>query len=655
MKIPRRTFLGGWLAMLLPVRMVRAEAGGETTERAKSGAEQWRSSSSLVRPSKYGDDFLRYDYVNANAPKGGETSSVAIGTYDSFNPFIVRGTPAAGLSSFGGDLYDTLMQQSTDEAGVSHAMVAEAFKFPDDYSSATYRLNPKARWHDGKPITAEDVIWSFDFLKANSPLYTRYFANVSEAVAAGDGEVEFRFDQKGNRELPHIMGDLAVLPKHWWEGTDASGKKRDVTAPTLEPPLGSGPYKIASFRSGSEIVWERVEDYWAADIGVNAGRNNFDRKKYIYFRDENAAWEAFKKGGYEDFRVENRSQRWAIGYDFPAFKEGDVIKHEYEVASAKPMQCFVMNVRRAQFQDRRVREALTYAFDFESMNRTLFYNSYKRTTSYFQGTELASRGLPEGKELEILNTVKDQVPPEVFTKEFNLPVYDTPQAERANLRAAFDLLKQSGWHTPPSPSLWQRMLSLVGLETLPDPRFLVNDKGARLTIVFLGSDPSDERVAGPFINNLRKLGIDASLRIVDVSQYINRIRGFDFDIVTTLLQQSESPGNEQRDFWSSAAADAPGSRNLMGIKNPAIDKLVDRVIFTEDRDELVAATRALDRVLLWNYYVVPQWYSPGRRVAYWNKFGIPDKQPGYRGFDFESWWIDADKAAALAKKYKSQN
>lgn len=627
MKIPRRIFIGGSLTAFLPVGAFPTRAEGET--------EGWRSSSSLVRPSKYGDTFAHYDYVNPAAPKGGETHSVSIGTFDSFNPFIVRGTPGAGLGSFGGDLYDTLMKQATDESGVSHALIAEAFKFPEDYSSATYRLNAKARWHDGKPITAEDVVWSFDFLKANSPLYTRYFANVTEAIANGDGEVEFRFNQKGNRELPHIMGDLAVLPKHWWEGTDASGKKRDATAPTLEPPLGSGPYRIGSFRASSEIVWERVGDYWAAGLGVNVGRNNFDRKKYIYFRDENAAWEAFTKGGYDDFRVENRSQRWAIGYDFPAFKAGDVIKHEYETTSGKPMQCFVMNMRRAQFQDRRVREALTWAFDFEDMNRTLFYNSYKRTQSYFQGTELASRGLPQGKELEILNTVKDKVPPEVFTQEFKLPVYDTPQSERTNLRQAFELLKQAGWQAK--------------------GRTLVNDKGERFTIVFLGNDPSDERVVGPFIANLRKLGIDASLRIIDVSQYINRLRSFDFDMVTTVMQQSESPGNEQRDFWSSAAADAPGSRNLMGIKNPAIDKLVDRVIYTEDRDDLVAATRALDRVLLWNYYVVPQWYSPGLRVAYWNKFGIPPKQPGYIGVDFDSWWVDEEKAAALARKYKSKD
>ncbi len=627
MKIKRRTFLGGTLAALLPAGTVRVLADDQ--------ADQWRSTSSLVRPSKYGETFQRYDYVDPDARKGGETSDVSIGTFDSFNPFIVRGTPGAGLGSFGGDLYDTLMKQATDEPGVSHALIANAFKYPEDYSSATYRLDPKARWHDGKPITAEDVVWSFGILKANSPLYTRYFANVTEAVAHGDDQVEFRFNQKGNRELPHIMGDLAILPKHWWEGTDGAGKKRDVTQPTLEPPLGSGPYKIERFKAGSEIVWARVTDYWAADLGVNVGRNNFNRKSYAYFRDENAAWEAFTKGGYQDFRFENRSQRWAIGYDFPAFKAGDVIKREFPVNSAKPMQCFVMNQRRPQFQDRRVREALTYAFDFEDMNRTLFYNSYKRTASYFQGTELASSGLPTGKELEILNTIKDQIPPEVFTQEFKLPVYDTPQSERENLRKAYGLLKQAGWQ--------------------PKGRALVNDKGERFTIVFLGNDPSDERVTGPFINNLRKLGIEASLRIVDVSQYINRVRSFDFDMVTTVLQQSESPGNEQRDFWTSAAADAPGSRNLMGIKNPAIDRLVDRVIFTKDRDDLVAATHALDRVLLWNYYVIPQWYAPNRRVAYWNKFGVPQKQPGYVGVDFDSWWIDEAKAAALAKKYKSQN
>ena len=597
-----------------------------------AGAQEWRTSSSLIDPDVETKTFERYDYVNPDAPKGGTFNAIAVGTFDSFNPFIVRGTAAAGLSGFGGILYDTLMQQSTDSPGTSHGLVADAFKYPDDYSSATYRINPEARWHDGQPITAEDVIWSFNVMKENSQIYNRYFANVTEATKVSDHEVMFSFDQTGNRELPHIIGDLVVLPKHWWEGEDKSGKKRDITKPTLEAPMGSGPYRIESFKPGSEIIWKRVEDYWGADLPVNIGRHNFDRQRFVYFQDDNAAWQAFTKGGFEDFRRENRSQRWSTGYNFPAFNAGDVKKEVFETDSGEPMQGFVLNTRRPQFQDRKVRQALTYAFDFESMNRTLFYGLYTRTDSYFEGGELASSGLPRGKELEILETVRDEVPPEVFTEEFKLPVYDTPQATRQNLRKAFDLLSEAGWEN--------RGGKLVNKET-----------GEPFRIEFLGNDPTDSRVSAPYIDNLRRLGIEATMRIVDTTQYINRYRSFDFDVVTAVLAQSASPGNEQRDYWSSAAADASGSRNVAGIKDPAIDKLIDRVIYAKDREELVAATHALDRVLLWNFYLVPQWHLPEVWTAYWDKFGKPEKQPTYIGVDIDSWWIDPDKEAALAGEY----
>jgi microcin C transport system substrate-binding protein len=601
-----------------------------------ASADEWRTSDSLTGESKYGQDFKRYDYVNPDAPKGGTLNSTVVGTFDSLNPFIPLGTPAAGLAAFGGGLlYDSLMEQSTDEPSTSHALIADAIKYPADFSSATYRINPNARWHDGKPITAEDVIWSFETLKANSQLYNRYYANVTEAVAISEREVEFRFDQKGNRELPHIIGDLAVLPKHWWEGTDASGNKRDITRPTLEIPLGSGPYKIASFKPGAEIVWERVRDYWAKDVPVRVGRSNFDRIRYTYFLDSNAAWQAFTKGGFQDIRAENRSQLWATGYDFPAFKAGDVIKEEYETTSSKPMQGFVLNNRRAQFKDRRVRQALTYAFDFESMNRTLFYGLYTRTDSYFEGGELASSGLPEGQELEILDAYRDKLPPELFTEEFKLPVYDTPQATRENLRRAFALFKEAGW-------------------TNQGGR-LVNENGQQFKIEFLGDDPIDERIISPFMENLRRLGVDATLRIVDQSQYVNRLRDFDFDSIVIPLLQSLSPGNEQRDFWSSQAADNPDSRNYAGIKDPVIDALVERVAFAADREDLVAATHALDRVLLWNFYMIPQWHNPNEWYARWNKFGIPESQPSYSGVDTDSWWVDAEKEAALAAKYESIN
>lgn len=616
-------------------------------------AQEWHTSSSLMGASKYGEKFERYDYVNPDAPKGGTLNGVASGTFDSFNPYIVRGTPAAGFSPFGGGLlYDTLMEQSIDEPGVSHPLVAEAYKFPEDYSSATYRLNPTARWHDGKPITVDDVVWSFEVLKANSPMYNRYYENVTEAVALNDREVEFRFDQKGNRELPKILGDMPVLPKHWWEGTDAQGRKRDITKPTLETPLGSAAYRIASFKPGSEIVWERVPDYWGAKLPVKIGRENFDRRRYIYIQDDNAAWQAFTKGGLEDIHAEPSSRRWATYYNFPAYKAGDVIKREFPATSRASMQGFVMNLRRPQFQDRRIREALTYAFDFETMNRTIFFGFNRRTSSYFVGSELASGGLPEGRELEILNEFRDQLPPEVFEKEYVLPVYEQPapkegdrpqpepasppQPERVHLREVVKLFAEAGWRIKNGK--------------------MTNEKtGKVFHFEILGSNDTDEIIATPYINMLRKIGIEATLRIVDPTQYVNRVNNFDFDMLTTVLAQSDSPGNEQRDFWSSRAADAPGSRNLAGIKDPVVDALIEKVIFAKDREELVAATRALDRVLLWNFYVVPQYHRPVVWLAYWNKFGIPEKQPDYVGPDTESWWIDPVKEKELAAKYRSVN
>lgn len=622
-----RTFVAAGLAALL--------VSGALSP-ANAADPQWHTSSTLVGSSKYGEDFKRYDYVNPDAPKGGTLNSTVAGTFDSFNPFIVQGTPAAGFTNFGGLLYDTLMQQATDEPSTSHPLIADAYKYPDDFSSATYRIDPRAKWHDGKPITAEDVVWSLKTLKQISPLYNKYFANVTEAVAISEREVEFRFDQKGNRELPHIMGDLAVLPKHWWEGTDASGKKRDISKGTLEPPLGSGAYKVESFKPGAEIVWTRVPDYWGAQLPVNVGRHNFDKRRYVYFQDLDAEWLAFTKGGFEDIRIENRSQRWATGYTFPASKTGDVIKKQFATTTGEPMQGFVLNTRRPMFQDVRVRKALTMAFDFESMNRTLFYDSYTRTDSYFEGGELASSGVPQGKELEILEKYRDQLPPELFTTAYKLPVYNSPQSFRENLRAASQLFKEAGWVN--------RGGKLVSEKT-----------GEQFRIEFLGNDPTDERVTGPFMDNLRKLGIDATLRIVDTNQYVARVNKFDYDVITSVLAQTMSPGNEQRDFWSSKAADTPGSRNYAGIRNPVVDELVDRVIFATDRDDLVAATHALDRVLLWNYYIVPQWHLPMAWVAYWNKFGIPEKQPSYLGVDIDSWWIDKDKEAALAAKYKGSN
>ncbi|MGB3501663.1 MAG: extracellular solute-binding protein [Mesorhizobium sp.] len=630
-----------------------ALAGLAVVSTSSFAQDDWQTSPTLIRPTKY-QPFERYDYVNPDAPKGGTANKASVGTFNSFNPFIVKGLPpAAGLTQTGGILYDTLMSQSTDEPGVAHPLIAEAMKHPADYSSATYRINPAARWHDGQPITAEDVVWSFEQMRKLNPLYIRYYANVKEAKAISEREVKFTFDQTGNRELPHIMGDLVVLPRHWWEGTDSNGKKRSIEEPTLEPPLGSGPYKIESFKAGTDITWVRVADYWAKDLPVNVGRNNFERRKFIYFLDEAAAWTAFVKGGIDDYRFENRAQRWATEYNFPAFTAGDVVKDPLRREAIQPMQGYLMNTRLPKFSDRRVREAITWAFDFENLNRTAFYNLYTRSSSYFQGSELASTGLPQGEELAILEPFKDKLPPELFTQEFKLPVYGTREAQRDNLRRATQLLAEAGWKRPEPIGFVQKMLSWIGLaEGQLDERFLVNDRRERLSIEFLGNDPSDDRIILPFVESLKSLGIDASLRIVDPAQYENRKRDFEFDMTVGSFVQSSSPGNEQRTQWGSQAARIPGSDNLMGISDPVVDSLVERVVFTKDRDDLVAATRALDRVLLWNYYLVPQWYNPDIFFARWTRIARPAGQPGYAGADPASWWIDESRAKVLDDKYK---
>ncbi|MFD1198212.1 extracellular solute-binding protein [Brucella gallinifaecis] len=589
---------------------------------------QWRYASSLTGEPKYPADFKHYDYVNPDAPKGGALNQVAVGTFNSFNPYVIQGVAAAGLSDFGGGmLYDTLMSDALDQGSTQYPQIAEALQYPDDFSWVKFRLNEKAKWHDGQPITVDDVIWSFDVLKKQSPLYNKYYGDVEKAEKTGEREVKFTFSQKGNRELPHIVGQLAVLPKHWWEGKDAQGKQRDISRPTLEIPLGSGAYKIKTAVPGRSVVWERVTDYWGKDLPENVGRNNFDEVRYEYYLSEDATWEAFKKGGEYDYRNENRAQRWAEQYNFPAVQRGDVVKASFPYNAVGRMQGYFLNTRKDKFKDPKVREALTYAFDFETMNRLLFFNQYTRINSYFSGNELQLEGAPTQQEKAILETVKDALPAAALTDEFKAPVYDTPQATRDNLRKALQLLNEAGWKLQNNK--------------------LVDANGNQFTIEFLNDGSAFERVHNLYIQNLKKIGIDARIRTVDAAQYQARVNDFDYDVISALTPQSDSPGNEQRDMWGSKAADFKGSRNYAGIKNPAIDKLIDRVIYAKDREELVAATHALDRALLWNYYVIPQWYSDHINVAYWNKFGMPEKQPEYRGIDPFSWWVDPAKDAKI--------
>jgi microcin C transport system substrate-binding protein len=593
------------------------------TAPAASAEDAWKHGQSLNGDIKYPAGFTRFDYVNPEAPKGGTLRLSAIGSYDSFNTFIPRGAAAGGVAL----IYESLMTGAADEVSSEYGLLAEAVKHPDDYSSVTYRLREGAKWQDGKPVTPEDVVFSLETLKKAHPQFAGYYRNVTKVEKTAEREVTFSFDQTGNRELPQIVGQLTVLPKHYWEGTDATGTKRDFLKTTLEAPLGSGPYRIkAGFQPGRTLTLERVPDYWGKDLPVRVGTNNFDEIRYTYFRDADVALEAFKADQY-DFRAENIAKNWATAYDFPAKREGKAVQETHPIRSSGGMQAFAFNIRKPKFQDPRVRQAFDLAMNFEEMNKSLFFGLYKRTESYFQNTELASSGLPEGRELEILNEVKSEVPPEVFTTPYKSPQAPTPEALRNNLREALRLLGEAGWT----------------IKETSGKRLLTNEKGETLSVEFLLNAPTFERVVLSYKPNLDRLGIETTIRTVDPAQYENRMRAFDFDITIDSWGQSLSPGNEQRDFWGSAAADREGSQNTVGIKNPAIDKLIDKVIFTKDRDDLVAATRALDRVLLWNHYVVPQWSTPEYRYVYWKRIAHPEKLPEY-GLAFPDIWWSADAA-----------
>jgi microcin C transport system substrate-binding protein len=611
--------------------------------------QPWRHGLSLFGELKYAPGFAHFDYVNPAAPKGGAVRQIAFGTYDNFN-IVVGGTK--GSLAGGVDLvYDTLMASSLDEVSTEYGLLAEAVSYPPDFSSATYRLRAEAKWHDGAPVTIDDVIFSFEAFKKYSPQLSAYYRHVVKAEKTGERDITFTFDSMGNRELPQILGQLNILPKHWWEGTDKSGRKRDIGATTLEPPLGAGAYRVKEFVPGRSILYERVSGYWGKGLNVNVGRDNFDELRFEYFRDSTVALEAFK-ADQVDWRSENSAKNWATSYDFPAVRDKRVLLEEFPIRNMGVMQSFAFNTRRERFQDPRVRRAFNFAFDFEEMNKAIFFGQYQRIDSYFKGTELAwnwrpegeggastpdakpasASGLPEGKELEILEGVRDKVPPEVFTTPYKNPVGGSPEAVRGNLREALRLFKEAGWEVRNQK--------------------LVNSKsGEQMTLEILLSEPTFERVALFLKPSLERLGVAMTVRTVDESQYENRLRNWDYDVIVASWAQSLSPGNEQRAYWGSQAADQVGSRNYVGIKNPAVDALIDRVIFAKDRDELIAATRAMDRVLLWNHYVVPQWTYGKARTARWDRFGRPEKMPAYGLSAFPTiWWWDAERSAKVGAR-----
>ncbi|MEM7269028.1 MAG: extracellular solute-binding protein [Pseudomonadota bacterium] len=609
MRLTRRGFTASTLAAALPMPSF---AAGEGVKRSHGA--------SLLGELKYGPDFKHFDYVNPNAPNGGIARMATQGSFDSFNPFIVKGDAPAGI----GLLFDSLMTAPLDQGSTEYGLLAEWMEYPDDYSWVRFKLRDFAKWHDGTPITGADVVFSRDILiEKGHPQYRFYYQNVVEAVDEGEGHVLFNFDVKDNRELPHIMGQLTVLPKHWWEG-------RDFGESSLEPPLGSGAYNIGAFEPGRFIEYERVPDYWGAELPVNVGHNNVDKIRYEIFLDAEAAFEGFKSGEF-DYRSENSASKWAQQYAFPAAEKGLVKRLEPVYEGPKRMQTFAFNLRRAKFQDIRVRQAIALAFDFERTNATVYFNQYARPWSYFQGTEsLMPTGAPEGAELAMLEPFRGQVPEEVFGEPYAPPKTDGSGRNRRQLREAGALLKEAGY-------------------TVVDGN-LTSADGEVLSIEFLSSQDSQGKVINPFIKNLKTLGIDASLRVVDGPQYIRRVvqdPEFDWDMIIWGVSNSESPGNEQREFWGAEAATRVGARNVGGVQDPVVDALIDKIIFAKDRAELEAASKALDRVLMWNIYMIPQLYTPFSRIAWWDRFGRPDPLPP-RSSGFPTvWWWDEEKAARV--------
>ncbi len=560
---------------------------------------------------KYDDGFTHFEYVNPDAPKGGSIRLSGAETYDTFNGFVNKGVAADGL----GLLYMPLMEKSQDEPFAMYSALAQSAEMPEDRSWIIFTLRQDAKWHDGQPITAQDVVWTFNTLiEKGRPAYKAYYAQVKKVEALDKRRVKFTFDAIGNRELPLIVAELSILPKHYWDG-------KDFTATTLEPPIGSGPYKISSFDQGRSLTYERVADWWAKDLPVYKGRYNFDRITYEYYKDQDVSLVAFFSGDF-DFRREWTAKLWATGYDVPPVREGKITKALIKNALPQGMQGFALNLRRPVFADIAVRKAMNWAFDFEWSNKQFAYGAYTRTRSYFSNSEMEATGLPSPEELKILEPFKDQLPSSIFTEAFTVPKTDGSGNSRDNLRHAMKLLDDAGYK--------------IGADGIR-----VHEKtGVRLSFEFLvaGTNAAFERWFGPYKKNLKRIGIEGNIRVVDASQYVNRVLSFDYDMIVQSWGQSLSPGNEQREYWGSDRADAPGSRNFIGIKDPVVDALVQEIITAPSRQDLIIRCRALDRVLQSGWYVVPNWHIPGWRIAYWDKFEKPANQAPYDLGVLDTWW-----------------
>ena len=566
---------------------------------------------------KYKPGFRNFEYVNPNAPKGGTLHLASIGSYDNFNRYAQRGVAADDSTSF----YDTLLTSSLDEVEMYYGLIAEKVEYPDDYTWVIFHLNPRARHQDGKAITADDVVFSFNkFLEQGVPQFKQYYQDVSKAEALDARRVRFTLSP-GSRELVVALGGLTVLPPQYW-------KDRDLAEPLTTVPLGSGAYTVKDFKIGQYVIYERLKNYWALDLPVLKGQLNYDLVRYDYYRDENVALEAFKAGEY-DFREENVAKNWATLYSGQMFDSGQVVKEEIQHEIPQGMQALVFNIQRPFFQDRRLRMALNYAMDFEWMNRNLFYGQYTRTRSYFQNTEYAARGLPSGEELAILEKIRDKIPPEVFTQEYNPPVTDGSGSIRAQIQKALQLLSQAGWEL--------RGTKLVNAKT-----------GQPLEFELLLYSPTQERIAIPVQKNLERLGVTMNIRVVDTTQFTERLRDRDFDLISGGYGASFYPASDLKIVWRSDYLDY--TYNTAGVQDPAVDYLVDGIEANQnDEKALLAWGRALDRVLAWNHYVIPEWHISKFRVAYWDKFSRPAVRPKY-ALGIGSWWVDRAKESRLPQR-----
>lgn len=576
---------------------------------------------------KYPANFTHLDYADPRAVKGGRVRLAAVnpGGFDSLNPWIPKGVPAAGITS----TYDSLTEGSLDEPFSIYGLLAEKLEWPEDRSWIIFHLRPQARFHDGKPVTADDVVYTYTLLTTKgAPMWKFYFRDVKKVEALDARRVKFTFADGNNRELALIVGQIPVLPKHYWE-------KHDFTAANLEIPPGSGPYRVKSVQPGRAIVYERVPDYWGKDLPLNRGRYNFDEMEYDYYRDDTVALEALKAGEY-DLRVESSAKNWAKAYDVPAVQQKLLRRNDFPLKVPAGMQGFFLNTRREPFANRTVREALNYAFDFEWTNRNLMYGAYTRTRSYFENSDLAATGLPAGRELALLEPFRKQLPPELFVKPFTLPKTDGSSNARANLLAAAKLLASAGW-------------------VVRDGKLVNGKTGKQMTFEILLDNPLFEPHTQSFVQNLKRLGIDARIRLLaDSQQFETRLRTFDFDVIVGRAAQSNSPGNEQRDYWSSAAAKTNDSRNYIGVRDPVVDALIEKVVVARSREDLLDATHALDRVLQWGWYTVPHWYLNKARVAWWDRFGMPAATPD-TGPNTDYWWFDARRSAALDARRGNKN